>query len=255
MSTNKKEKLNENKRYSLSDLIKEESKLVLEAENKYKEYWNNAIEFNYLLNNFIKEAKPEAMFFMLFYSQIKKHHTLAILSIVRKHSIQAYMNMRQVIESTIGAIYGFHFKDREDFVDKLEDGTIKEKTSFKKGKYKLIQEKYEKHSYFFKNQKKFINEGPAHSNLIYAFQNFEFSKDKGFSNLIFDKDDKLMAELILWFVGNTTLGILDLFREANQNENIITFVDDFDEKLKKLEENNLKLKEELEKEERFTKWL
>ena len=62
--------------------------MLLQAERRYGDYWKNAMEYNGLLNNFVKEVKPNAMFFVMFMSQVKKHHTLALLSIPRQHSVQ-----------------------------------------------------------------------------------------------------------------------------------------------------------------------
>lgn len=67
----------------------EEHKMLLRAEKEYGDYWTNALNYNGLLNNFVAEVKPEAMFFVIFISQVKKHHTLALLSISRRHNVQA----------------------------------------------------------------------------------------------------------------------------------------------------------------------
>ena len=48
---------------------------------------------------------------------MKKHHSLAFLSALRLHRVQAMLNLRQVLEAGAGAAYAIENPDVRDFVD------------------------------------------------------------------------------------------------------------------------------------------
>lgn len=106
-----------------------------------------------------------------------------------------------------------------------------------------------------KRLKKTINESCAHSNAIYAFQNFELGKEvRRFEFLYFDKDDSDLVKGDLWFIGNVAMGLMDLFYGVNQGRNLITFSSDFVARLKQYEVIGNKLKNEMLSKERFSRF-
>ena len=60
---------------------------------------------------------------MVFLSQIKKYHTLALFSVARLHHIQAMLNLRQVLEAGVNAAYGLANPNQDDFVIKNASGS------------------------------------------------------------------------------------------------------------------------------------
>lgn len=237
----------------LYELADEENVMLAAAEKEYGAFWKNAIEYNGLLNSFFKEVAPNAMFFVMFMSQVRKHHTLALLSIARRHHVQAHMDFRQTIEATTSAVYGLAHHENEDFVTSGADGTIDDVDPTKK--YHWLNENFKSHSDFLKNQKNTINKGPAHSSTTYAFLNFDFKKDVGFATPFFDKDDVFLTQMDLWFAGNLAMGIMDLVAIANKKYPLITLVPDFVQQQKNLETENHRLKTELGQNKRMSKWL
>ena len=227
--------------------------MLLNAGKEYGDYWKNAMEYNGLLNNFVKEVKPDAMFFVMFMSQIKKHHTLALLSIPRCHHVQTQMNFRQTIEAATNAAYGVAHYERENFVTNNEDGTIIDTNQAKK--YRWLKENFKFHSDFLEKQKKAINRGSAHSSVVYAFLNFGFKSATGFATSFFDGEDKFHTRMELWFAGNLAMGIMDLMAVANKKYDLITLIPDFVQQQKELEQENHRLKAELGGNERIKKWL
>ncbi len=237
----------------LHKFSEEEHQMLLQAEKEYGDYWKNAMEYNGLLNNFVKEVKPDAMFFVMFMSQVKKHHTLALLSIPRLHHVQTQMNFRQTIEAAVNAVYGLAHYEKEDFITDDLDGTIADINPIKK--YKWLEENFKSHSNFLKKEKEAINKGPAHSSTVYAFLNFEFKRTTGFVTPFFDNEDKFQTRMDLWFASNLAMGIMDLMAVANKKYDLITLIPNFIEQQRELEQENHRLKAELQRSDRVKRWL
>ena len=237
----------------LYEFSAEEHEMLLRAEKEYGDYWKNAMEYNGLLNNFFREVKSDAMFFVMFMSQVRKQHTLALLSIARRLHIQAQMDFRQTIEATALAVYGLAHYEREDFVTNDPNGTITDTDPSKK--YRWLNENFKSHSDFLKNQKRVINNGPAHSSTTYAFLNFDFKKETGFKTPFFDKEDRFLTQMDLWFAGNLAMGIMDLMAVVNSKYDLITLIPDFVQQQEKLEQENHRLKAELGQNDRIKKWM
>jgi len=240
---------------TIGDIIESEKDLLLEAEEKYGDYFKNAAGFNELLNSFLKSANPDAWIFILFLSQIKKHHLLALFSIIRRHHIQAMLNMRQVLEAGVNAAYAIEYPDQDKFVVKRDDGFIDAPQKLQSKRYTWLKDNHKEKSDFIKNMKDSINNSCAHSNLIYAFSNFDMDliEKKVFGTPFFDNENDFMTKTDLWMIGNIVLGLLDLFYGVNKTGKTLVFADDFVPRLKELEAQNHALKAELEKHPRRTK--
>ncbi len=240
---------------TFKDIIKEENELILNAEKKYDTYFKNAANFNCLLQDFIKSVDPDRWIFIVFLSQIRKHHTLALFSTVRQHYVQACMDLRQVIEAGINAAYGIACSDEKDFMIKTEENIIQTPKKLFKKRYKWLEKNYITQSNFLKNQKEIINRSISHSNIVYAFINFDNSKLKKNKYLLsfFDKEDDYRVKTNLWFIGNLALGLMDLFFGINKDYSHIKFSNDFIDRLKKLEEENKRLKTEIMKNPRYVR--
>ncbi len=87
---------------TIEDILVAEREMIPLAEKQYGDAFRNASGFNNLLNNFLKSANPDTWIFIMFLSQIKKHHTLALFSVVRLHHIQAMLNLRQCSFTSFG---------------------------------------------------------------------------------------------------------------------------------------------------------
>jgi hypothetical protein len=233
-------------------ILKREKEMYEEAESKYGDFFKNASGFNNLLQFFIKEAQPDAWLFVCFIAQIKKHHTLALFSSVRSHHIQAMLNMRQVLEAGANAAYALANPKQEDFVDVDEDGILDPNQKLAQKRYKWLDENFPAGSKTIKTQKESINNSCAHSNLVYAQNNFKLDdKVRKFKTSFFDDEDEYLVKTDLWMLANTLRGLLDLFYEVNKKFNRITFRNDFVKDLKKLEAQNLFLKQEMMKHPRY----
>jgi len=242
------------KQNTIGDIIESESQMILHGAERFGDYFINASEFNNLLQQFIKSVDPDRFIFAMFLSQIRKHHLLAHFSVVRLHHIQAMMNLRQVLEAGSCAAYAIANPDREGFADIDEKGIIDPSQELAKKRYKWLEDNFKNGSDAIKNMKGIINNSTAHSNIVYAHNNFKFDGEQGkFLTPFFDIEDDYRIKTDLWQTGNIAMGLMDLFYGVNKELGVIKFVDDFISRLKTLEAENHRLKAELMNNKRFKK--
>lgn len=240
------------KQKTMGDIIDSERQMFLTAGDRYGEYFAHASAFNTLLNNFVKSVDdPEKFMFMAYLSSVKKHHTLALLSTVRLHSVQAGMDLRQVVEAGAWAAYALAFKEKARFCED-KDGVIEIPDRLQKARDAWLDQEFKAGSDALKTTKKLINKSFAHANLAYAFQHFKFLLREGkFHTPFFDFEDDHHVKGHLWYGANIAMGLLDLFYGVNKKYHAIQFVDDFLPRFKDLEAQNKKLKAEMMGSERF----
>jgi hypothetical protein len=240
------------KQETIGDIINSESQMILNGQERYDNYFVNAVEFNDLFQGFIKSIAPTHFIFAMFLAQIRKHLTLALFSAVRLHHIQAMMDLRQVLEAGACAAYAIANPEQEGFADIDEKGIANIPEKLTARRYKWLEENFQKGSDAIKNMKNLINNSTAHSNIVYAHNNFRSDdSNKKYVTPFFDIEDDYLVKTDLWQIGNIAMGLMDLFYGVNQNVKAIKFVDDFIARLKLLESQNHKLKEEMMSSDRF----
>ncbi len=241
----------------MENIIKREKEMLLEAEKKYGKFFKNALSSNQLLQTFIEGIDEKMWIFVAFVSQIRKHHTLALFSTARLHSVQTKMNARQVIEAGVNAAYALANPSQEDFCVLNQDGTLDIPKGLLIKRYKWLEQNYPKHSDFLKRQKVIINKSAAHSNFLYVFKNFKFSEvKKGFETPFFDIEDELHIKTDFWFLGNLAIALINLFFSINQNISPdIKWKDNLIKEAKILEEDNHCIKEEMMQNPRIERWI
>lgn len=240
------------KQKTIGDILTSEQEMVLNGAESYGDYFINASEFNHLLQKFIKSVDPNRFIFAMFLAQIRKYHLLALFSAVRLHHIQAMMNLRQVLEAGSCAAYAIANPDQKGFANVDKNGIIDTTQELTNKRYKWLEENFKKGSDTIKNMKFAINNSTAHSNIVYAHNNFRFDSKKGrFDTPFFDIKDDYLVKTDLWQIGNIAMGLMDLFYGVNKNLNVVKFVDDFIPRLKKLESDNNQLKTEMMESKRF----
>lgn len=242
------------KQSTFGEIIESEREMFLNADERYGDFYINASEFNILLNEFVVSADLDRYIFAMFLSQVRKHTTLALLSSVRLHHVQAMMNLRQVLEAGSCAAYAIANIDKDDFADVDENGFLDPSQDLAKKRYKWLEEHYSSGSTAIHNLKKVINNSAAHSNIVYAHNNFSFDEKSGsFSTPFFDKEDEFWVKTDLWSIANIVMGLTDLFYGVNKGRDVVVFADDFVPRLKALEEENNRLKAIMMETDRFKK--
>jgi hypothetical protein len=230
---------------TIADILEAETNLFHQAE-KYGESFHNAMGFNELLSDFIDEVRPDAWIFILFLAQIKKHALLAILSATRQHHVQSMLNIRQVLEAGANASYGLANPNKDDFVVK-ENSMLVTKDSLDNKRRQWLEKNHKENSDFIKNMKDSINRSCAHSNMIYAFNNFSM-EDHAFHTPFFDTTKDHWVKTNFWMIGNVLMGLMDLFNGINKGVGTLTLNESFARRLLELEQQNHKIKADLEKE-------
>src|SRR3981189_1468214 len=84
---------------TLEGLVKSEYLLAHTASERYGVYYFHARETTVFLSKCITSIDIIQENFARFLSYTKKHHLLAVLSTIRLHKVQAFMNLRHVLEA------------------------------------------------------------------------------------------------------------------------------------------------------------
>lgn len=166
----------------IQDILSKENNLVLKWEEKYGKIYPLCLKINTLLSSCFLEYNEEYLNFYILTSQIKKHYLLSILSLVRLHKTESFLNSRIVIEGIFQSIYSID--NRHLWALKL-DGIFnsQKKSEF----YTYFKENYPEKSSFYKEQKALINKNFAHSWFTLSFLNSKYT-DNNVTYSFFDKD-------------------------------------------------------------------
>ncbi len=240
------------KQGTIDEILTSEHEMVLCGHERYGEYFENALEFYKLLDEFIKSVNPDRFIFVIFLTQIKKHYILSLFSILRLHHVQAQMDARQVLEAGACAAYAIAKPDQSGFAETGEHGVLEIGKKVTGKIYKWLNGNFPDGSKAIKNVKGVINNSAAHSNIAYAHKSFKFDNKRGlFEAPFFDFEDKFLVQADLWQLGNIALLLMDLFCGINKKYNVIKFSDSFFDQLKLLGDKNQKIKEKMMKTKRF----
>jgi len=241
-------------KHSLIEISEEENKLVTDAKNKYGKVYENAENLVFLLWDFLKSTEADAWIFVSFLSQVQKFAVLSLLSMIRQHNAQSLMNIRQVFEAGVLAVYALHEINDTTYYYKDQNGIAYVKEDIKEKAYKWLEENHKSHSDTIKNQKKTINNMWTHSSILLTSLNFQLEKEENFFNSFFDKEDELQTKNNLWFLANSCWGLLDLFAKEITKTKMAKLSDNFIAKMRQYGNDNESLKKELMNNPRIQKW-
>lgn len=231
----------------IEELSIKENELVKNAENKYGEYYRVAKRC-IALAECIKYSSKEGMVFLHFWSQVSINLQLALLSTVRRHTVQTYMLLRQVLESSTFAYYGLYLKSFEKYGNISNKKTFKIKENVKRPAQQWLNKFYPKQSKEIKRMKLFINQYFAHANLGNTQFNIIELSNRNKSIHFFDHDKNSIhikrMFLVIIEIANLVLSLLKEVlkdynfvtftenKEINEDSICITLIDDFDRKFK-----------------------
>jgi hypothetical protein len=145
------------------------------------------------------------------FSPTKKHHTLAFLSALRLHHVQAMMNLRHVLEAGAAAAYAIANPKVEDFVDIDAFGIMDPSKELTGKRYRWLDENYATGSKWIKEQKKLINDQTAHANIVDGDRTFRVVGGHGASAPFFDVEDEHFVKTDLWWISSAAISLMDLF--------------------------------------------
>src|SRR3984893_4931195 len=122
---------------SLSAYSAEEHQRAVDAESRYGNYYVTAYNSTILLSNIMMWPLIDCEIFIRFLSQLKKYHSLSLISTVRLHRIQAKMDLRYFLESTVNASYALVHNDTNIYFN-YEGGEPPEAQQAPRQRYKCI---------------------------------------------------------------------------------------------------------------------
>jgi hypothetical protein len=196
---------------SLESLSAEEHQMILDAERRFGPYYVNAYNTTILLSKIVMWPVTDCDVFLRFLSQMKKYHTLTVFSIVRLHRIQAKMNLRYFLESTVNAAFALTHDDWTIYFDpERERQPDARKASLQA--YRWIEQAYGEHSQIIQHMKKVINEQTAHANVFNSQHNFNVIPGPRAEIITsyFDFEDEEWVKADLWQCAQAGLIAIDL---------------------------------------------
>jgi hypothetical protein len=230
---------------TIGEIIDSEREMVLTARRRYGQYYYTALQCSILFSRLVKEITPDRWIFVNFLSLAKKHHTLALFSVVRLHKVQAMLNLRQTLGAGACAAFAIANPDHGHFVVADEQGILDPVPA--KKRYDWLDHHYPAGSAAIKESKDPINKFEAHANLINIYGNLHTVDRAPF----FDIEDEYHVKIDLWRVGQVALVLMGLFDEINEERNVIKFANDFWPSFKTLSESNNALRSEMMSSDRF----
>lgn len=184
------------KQSTIGEILQSEKEMIERGEERFGAYFVNAAAFEVLLGTgMIKSIDPDRFIFALFLSQVKKHLTLSLFSVVRLHHVQAMMNLRQALEAGASAAFAIAHTDEADFVDVKDDGTLDPSQTLTKKRYDWLMQNFPDGAAALKGMKDEINKFGTHSNFISAHQHFKMDAEtRKFEMPFFDFEEDIFVK-------------------------------------------------------------
>jgi hypothetical protein len=229
---------------SLNALSADEHQMVIDAERRYGNYYVNAHNTTIMLSNIMMWPLIDCDLFIRFLSQMKKYHTLSVISTVRLHRIQAKMDLRYFLESTVHAAYSLVHTDTKIYFD-FDAGKILDAKKASEKVYVWIEATYNDHSKGIQNIKKLINEQTAHANVVNSEHNFRYvpGERAEIHTSYFDFEDDKMVKVDLWQCAQAGLIAIDLILAVQRQHGGFLPSDHVDELAVLIEDNKALLGE------------
>lgn len=221
------------KQSTFEEVIESERQLVLDAEAHYGKHYRNARACSIFLSRSIVSVEySHHETFGRFFSLMKKHHMLALLSTLRLHKVQSMMNLRQVLEAGTAAAFAIANPEMHHFADVDEIGLLDPSKALAQKRYKWLDEHFAAHSQSIKKKKELINTTTSHANIVSANQTFDVDDElKNMAAPFFDIEDEYHVQVDLWLIVSVGVELMALLYEINQTRNAVEFAKDFPQHL------------------------
>jgi hypothetical protein len=231
---------------NLIEIIASEHRLVLDAPSRHGRHYEHALEASFFLSNFVNAVDPGMEVFLMWMSQVKKHHLLALLSVVRLHHIQGTLDLRYTIEAATCAAYAIEHPSPLDFSEIDADGLLSPSQKNKTKQYKWLDKHFPAISKDIKGIKDLINQNSAHANLVNTSLNCLAPQQENYiAAPFFDVTDEYYVRADLWRLANTARAIIALICQVAEGRKGIRFHHEFASIWEKLVRENDELLNEL----------
>jgi hypothetical protein len=197
---------------TLKEIVDSERSMFLEGESRYGRHFKYAHAATMYLSVCVVSVEHDRSdTFGRLFSLLKKHHTLAFLSALRLHRVQAMTNLRQVLEAGAGAAYAIANPDIRGFADIDAFGIMDTSKKLSK-QYKWLKDHYPEASKDIEDIKKQINDQNAHANIISAHATFRVGQTIDVVDLpFFDAEDEYFVQTDLWQISSVAITLMNLF--------------------------------------------
>jgi hypothetical protein len=213
---------------TIVEITDSEAAMVHTAEERFGEYYRNAWLTSVLLSRCVVSIDHTRMHFGRFLALAKKHHSLAVLSIVRLHKVQAMMNLRQTIEAGCAAAFAIAKPEGEHFFKIDEQGFVVSPQKLRDKRYRWLDENFKSRSDLVETRKKQINDNYSHTNIVSTDSIFQVDDTGALANSpFFDVEDKHLVKTDLWLASTIGLELVDWFYGVNQGRDVIEFKPNF----------------------------
>jgi hypothetical protein len=244
------------KQSTLEEIIDSERQLLLDAEHRYGDYYHHARESSIFLSRCIASVDHDRMMFARFFSLVKKHHMLALLSVLRLHRVQASMNLRQVIEAGCAAAFAIANPELEHFAEADTQGILDPSQDLTKKRYRWLDQNYPDQSKAMRAKKDRINSYSAHANILNSGNIFEINPTgDAIAAPFFDVEDGYHVKTDLWLMASTAIELMDWFYGVNQGRDVIQFIPKFVGTLQHVAQDSDTLLAEMKSSARFQRTL
>lgn len=217
---------------TIADIVESEYRLIEKAPECYGMYYFHARDTTALLNTCVPIFDSTQLNFARFFSYSKKHHLLAVLSTLRLHKVQAFMNLRHVLESGAWAAYAIANRDSANFYSTAQDGMINVPSKLVGHRNAWLDENFPTESAYIKLHKDKINESIGHASFIYTQTVFDIGDDGLTVEMpYFDKENAFHVRADLWLIAATAIQLIALFYSTNGRfSGGLEFASDFDDR-------------------------
>jgi hypothetical protein len=240
------------KQSTLQEIIESERELLLTADQRYGDYYRHARECSIFLSRCFISVDPDRLMFARFFSLLKKHHMLALLSTLRLHRIQAMMNLRQVLEAGAAAAFAIANPEPEHFAIANASGIIDPSPELTGKRYQWLDRNFPANSAAIKEKKELINSYFAHTNLVLTSKTFEVNEaGTWISAPFFDVEDEYHVKVDLWLTASISIEIMDLLYGVNRGCDVVKFIPNFESNLQRIHQAHEALVAEMKSTDRY----
>ena len=244
--------MTEPKQSTLEEIIESERTLMLTAEQRYGKYYIHARGCSVFLSRCITSFEHDRLMFARFFSLMKKHHMLALLSFCRLHRVQGMMNLRQVLEAGVAAAFALVQPDVKHFADIDDQGILDPSQDLARKRYTWLDQHYPDKSATIKKKKDLINEQSAHANVVNSEAIFKINAAGDATHQpFFDIEDEYRVKGDLLLMSGIALELADLLYGVNMDLKVIEFVSDFTAYVRHAAKENETLLAEMKSTDRF----
>jgi hypothetical protein len=217
------------KQSTFEEVIESERQLVLDADARYSKHYRNARACSIFLScSIVSVELSHHETFGRFFSQMKKHHMLALLSTLRLHKVQSMMNLRQVLEAGTAAAFAIANPEMHHFADVDEIGLLDPSKALAKKRYRWLDEHFAVDSQSIKEKNELINKTTSHANIVSANQTFDVDDElRNIAAPFFDIEDDYHVQADLWLIASVGVELMALLYEVNQTRYAVEFTKDF----------------------------